>query len=108
MGVGLKYAKPNEEVDHINRNTFDNTKANLRICTKHVNQRNKGNNSKVGFGLWGATFNKNLKHDRKWQANFHIKGKTYMVGYFYTEVEAHECAAMRYKEITGNDPRISL
>jgi hypothetical protein len=108
MGVGLKYAKKDEEVDHINRNQFDNTKANLRICTRHTNQRNKGNNSRVGFGLWGATFNKALKRDKKWQANFHIKGKTYMVGYFATEKEAHERAATRYEEITGNKPRITL
>jgi hypothetical protein len=108
MGVGLKYANKDEEVDHINRNPFDATKANLRICTKHTNQRNKGNNSKVGFGLWGATFNKKIKNDKKWQANFHIKGKTYMVGYFATELEAHTRAAARYEEITGNKPRITL
>src|ERR1035437_8411253 len=101
MGVGLKYAIPNEEVDHINRNAFDCRKSTLRICTKHTNQRNKGNNSKMGYGLWGATFNKAIKNPLKqWQANFHMKKKTYMVGNFASETEAHEAALRRYKEIT--------
>jgi len=100
MGVHLKYASFDNEVDHINRNTFDNRKSNLRVCSRYVNQRNKDNNTAKGFGLWGATYNKAYK-TKPWQANFHIKGKTYMAGRFDTELEAHEAAKAKFKEITG-------
>lgn len=105
LGIHLRYSLPNEEVDHINRNTLDNRKSNLRICNRRVNQRNKANNTRVGFGLWGATFNKIHKY-KNWQANFHLKGKTYMCGRFNTEIEAHNAAVEKYKEITGKNPVI--
>lgn len=105
LGLHLSYAKLGEEVDHINRNTFDNRKENLRVVNRHQNQRNKNNNSKIGLGLWGATFNIALKSYKKWQANFHIKGRTFMVGYFDTETEAHEAAKTRYREIVGKEPQ---
>lgn len=101
LGLHLENRANNRnEIDHINGNTLDNTKSNLRIVDKSVNQRNKRNNSKIGQGLWGATFNKSKKTN-PWQANFHIKGKTYMVGYFDSEEEAHKNAVKKFEEIKG-------
>lgn len=44
MKAGL-YKDSRMVVDHINRDTFDNRKANLRICTYAENNMNKVNNS---------------------------------------------------------------
>lgn len=54
-------------IDHINRNTLDNRKSNLRIVTKFENNLNKGNNTS---GCVGVTWDKNKQ---KWQVTIKKK-----------------------------------
>ena len=63
-------------IDHINRNTLDNRKANLRIVPNCVNCANKE--------VIGVTLLKN----NKWFAYFQRCGKRYSVGTFDTKQEA--------------------
>lgn len=70
-------------VDHINGDTLDNRRSNLRICTQHQNMMNQ-HKSKVK----GARF---LKDRNKWQAYLNVsKPKRYFkcIGYFNTQKEA--------------------
>lgn len=54
----LNYPK-NKCIDHINRNTLDNRKQNLRICTIFENNQNKGNNKSGCVGVcWDKNRNK--------------------------------------------------
>lgn len=47
------------QVDHINRNTLDNRKQNLRIVTNFKNQQNKSNNTSGCVGVtWDKSKNK--------------------------------------------------
>lgn len=70
------------EVDHRNRNPLDNRKDNLRIVTNRENKHNrKDNNNLVGVH-WhkeGLRFRAEIKHKRK----------SYHLGLFKTEQEAH-------------------
>jgi hypothetical protein len=45
------------ECDHINRNKFDNTYSNLRICTKKENMQNKTKYISNSSGIIGVCFN---------------------------------------------------
>lgn len=65
------------EVDHINHNTYDNRKCNLRIVTRSQNNMNK--NSK------GVCFD---KRRQKYMAYIGYNSKHYFLGYFDTEEEA--------------------
>lgn len=74
-------------VDHINGNTLDNRKENLRVSTHAQNMMNtrirRGKKYK-GVGYFGA--NKNLK--KHWRAYIQVDNKHVSLGYYATEVEA--------------------
>lgn len=82
----LMQPPPGLEVDHINGNTLDNTRKNLRICTQAENRRNyDGNNSKSGYkGVMGK--------NSKWQARIKLDRKEIYLGVFATK----ELAAQAY------------
>ena len=60
-------AKDGEEVDHINGNTLDNRKSNLRICTHAENLRNKNTKSKI-TGFKGVVYKKDSWRKSNYQA----------------------------------------
>jgi hypothetical protein len=68
-------------VDHINGDTFDNRKENLRVCTRVQNLRNAKLSSANRTGFKGVTFH---RINRKYQAEC---GREY-IGTFKTAEEA--------------------
>jgi hypothetical protein len=73
---------PNLIVDHIDRNTLNNTRSNLRVTTKSMNARNKkasGTSKYMGVSL---------HRGKKWIAHIKINGKYKHLGVFSDEVEA--------------------
>lgn len=72
-------------VDHINRNSLDNRKENLRICTPIDNSRNKGLFSFNTSGFTGVSFNKNIN---KWTSIITFENKNITLGFFDSKEEA--------------------
>lgn len=72
------------QVDHINHNTLDNRRENLRLCTNLENSRNRisirGSSRYKGVG-WH-------KQRSKWRAYIKVNGKDISLGLFTKEVDA--------------------
>lgn len=76
------------QIDHINRNPFDNRWGNLRLADSSLNARNKGS--------LGASSHKGVcfhARDKRWMATCWVNGKQKHLGYFKTEAEAAAVAA---------------
>jgi hypothetical protein len=84
-------APKGKHVDHINGNTLDNRKINLRICSTKENIRNckMRKNNKSGFK--GVYWDKKIK---KWRANICVNRKTIYLGLY----ESPEKASIIYWE----------
>jgi hypothetical protein len=83
------------DVDHINHQTLDNRKLNLRICTHSQNLRNmlihKSNSQFKGCNR--------AKQDKKWRARITINYKEIHLGYFNSEkdaAKAYDRAAIKH------------
>lgn len=72
-------------VDHINRDTYDNRKANLRICTNQENNRNKGLYSHNTSGKTGVVWDKSRN---KWKAQIVVNDKCIFLGRFTEKEDA--------------------
>lgn len=70
---------PIQEIDHIDRNPFNNKPWNLREVTSRQSIQNRGNFG----GTWVA------RH-QKWQAQIRIQGKVKWLGYHSTKEKAME------------------
>ena len=72
-------------VDHINGNTVDNRKCNLRIVTNrqnHMNRHPKKHKTSKYPGVYWAD------RDQRWVAQAQINGKHISIGYFKLEEDA--------------------
>ena len=76
---GLDIDDLTEIVDHINRDTIDNSADNLRVVTK---QQNGFNTNAKGY-YWH-------KASGKWEAKIRIDGRKIYLGRFDNEEEAHQ------------------
>lgn len=80
-----------EMVDHINGDTLDNRRSNLRAASKSQNGANRGRPVNNTSGYKGVSWH---KASQKWKAQITVDGKTIYLG-VYTNPEA---AAAAYDE----------
>ena len=76
-------------MDHINGIKIDNRLDNLRVVTPRQNSQNKvchRNGKLVGASLNSGGWN----FKKPWQSTIKINGKNKSLGYFATELEAHQ------------------
>lgn len=82
--------------DHINHNTLDNRRENLRICTQSENNRNIKSLVNSTSKYLGVHWSYLLK---RWVASMNTSGKHKYLGIFKTELEAaiiYNIAARKY------------
>lgn len=95
----LGVTNPRQRIDHINGNTFDNRRENLRLCTGQENTRNQAiqNNPEKTSKFKGVYREKRRKH---WVAQIHFdKKKKLYLGSFMSQdlaAEAYNIAAVKY------------
>lgn len=82
-------------VDHINHDTLNNTRENLRVITQGQNcQNRKGPQINSTTDIRGVSF---VKHFKKYKAHMQLNGKTITIGYFHDIKEA-EKAVIKARE----------
>ncbi len=91
-------AQPGDIVDHINRNTFDNRKANLRIVDRSANVRNSKIPENNTSGVKGVCYH---KVSGKWEAFIRVDNIRKRE-YFATYDEAVACRKRFEKEMNYN------
>lgn len=74
-----------EVVDHINGDTLDNRRANLRVCTAAENLRNRRRSINNTSGYKGVT---KQKGSTTWRVALTIGGKPIALGAYPTAIEA--------------------
>lgn len=82
--------QPEVFVDHINRNTLDNRRANLRLLTPAESAQNKGKYANSTSRYRGVSW---FAPNQKWVAKGGKGGKVFHLGYFENEEEAGNAAA---------------
>lgn len=98
----LLNAKKGEYVDHINKNTLDNRRCNLRICTNAANLRNgkiRPNNTSGYTGIFNMS---KIQPHRPWHAQIRVNYKVIGLGSYKTfedAVKARKQAEIKYFNI---------
>ena len=85
-------------IDHIDLNRLNNSKDNLRVCTKTQNRQNRTKQSNNTSGFKGVSYDKKRN---KWQAGIGVNGKRIGLGRFDTPELAYEAYCKSAKEIQG-------
>jgi len=85
-------------VDHINHNSLDNRKINLRLCTNSQNQMNVLKHKKSLSGYKGVSLN---KETMKWISKIVFNKKTINLGYFIDKIDAAKAYNEKAKELFG-------
>lgn len=89
-------------VDHKDTNPLNNTRDNLRLCTRSQNSANTGLNATNTSGYKGVYFE---TKNGKWRARIMLNKKNHHLGYFDNPEEAHKAYREKAIELFGEFAR---
>ncbi len=89
--IGL--TDPRQHCDHVNRNTLDNRRQNLRVANNSLNHANQSKTRKNTSGFKGV-IKRDCNKTNPWAANICVNYRTIHIGYFATP----EAAAKAYDQ----------
>jgi len=104
-----KYDVSNRMVDHINGNTLDNRKINLRVCTNSQNQCNKSkqrNNTSGYKGVHRLKIKTKNKMYEYWVAKIKLNNRDIYLGTFKDNVQAYKSYVEASKKYHGEYARL--
>ena len=84
--------------DHRNRNTLDNRRFNLRICTSAQNSQNSRSRRKSSSRYKGVS---KLKDSGKWRVSISTNGLYYYIGRYICEIDAAKAYDKKAIELFG-------
>ncbi len=106
--VLLGVTDPKRQVDHINGDTLDNRKENLRDCNYSENNRNRKKGIRNTSGYKGVCWNKGMN---KWFAQIRVNRKQINIGHYSNildAVAAYNEAALKYHGEFANLSEVDL
>lgn len=92
-------------VDHINGDSLDNRRSNLRLCTPAENARNRSKKKNSTSGFKGVSWN-NMAN--KWQAQIMANGKLKALGVFVEKEDAARAYDKAARELHGEFARTNF
>lgn len=93
------------DTDHINGDTLDNRKENLRVCTHQQNLANRKKQlTKSSSRYKGVSWS---KKEKKWEASLYVGGKRHSLKYHTDEKAAAMAYNAKAKEIFGSFARLN-
>lgn len=98
-------AQPKQEVDHINYDTLDNTRKNIRIVDRSLNMANTKVRSTNTSGFKGVCWD---KQRNKWAAEITVNYKSKHLGRFDSKIQAAKVYNEAAKKVFGEFARLNL
>lgn len=92
------------DTDHINGDTLDNRRENLRVCSHHQNTQNRGINRNNVSGKKGVYWRKDME---KWRVVIKVNYQPIHVGYFDDLEEASRAYDEAAKKYRGEFARLN-
>lgn len=96
----------NEQVDHIDRNSLNNCRSNLRLASSSQNNQNKKMYKNNTTGFKGVRLASDSKKHQKFYACISVDGERIYLGRFATAEEAYAAYCKAAKELHGEFARL--